>query len=618
MQHFYDGQIKRYLTQFMRLMSNFGYKDAKGVVRQIPVRYGDMNRQVAQLMNKNSENIIQTAPFIACYIKGMDFARDRLQDPTFVSRVNIRERAIDDREVINDGYGNMIPNPNYNKEYLNVQGANYTIERLMPTPFNLQFTADIWTTNTDQKLQILEQLLVLFNPSMEIQTNNNFVDWTSLSLIELTGMQFSSRSIPQGLEQDIDIASLNFQSPIWLTTPAKVKKLGIITQIITNMFADPQGTVESGAYDEQGVDYFTGRVSISVSRKTLGNLDLLVLNNTAKLMSEGEGFTRNDQVNPGAKGSAKQVVVNGIPVTNARGIKVVSIAGLKELPPAGSIVKIGGVNYTVVSYTGDLANLTIEIDRPLAEDLGNGSNVFIQTPNYSPDNITVPAKLGGDVNWMTILDMYPGKFKAGLSELRLQKPDGSEIVGRISLDPVDENVMHVTWDEETIYSDTLFDINGLRWDGQGTPPQGWDTTTARGVVNAIINPETYNPRPLDQTSADGYGWPQTNIRYLILEDIQGGANGQQWDLRDETGQVVNTYPGVNAWANRDYTAFTAKANDIIEWDGNKWVRVMTAETTKQLTYTTNDRTGVQYVWDGFSWMKSFEGVYEAGKWRLVL
>ena len=87
MQHFYDGQIKRYLTQFMRLMSNFSYKDAKGRIVQIPVRYGDMNRQVAQILNKNSENIIQSAPFIACYIKNMEFARDRLQDPTYVSKL---------------------------------------------------------------------------------------------------------------------------------------------------------------------------------------------------------------------------------------------------------------------------------------------------------------------------------------------------------------------------------------------------------------------------------------------------------------------------------------------------------------------------------------------------
>ena len=59
MEYFYDGQIRRYLTQFMRLMSNFSYKDAKGNLVQIPVRYGDMSRQAALAQRKNSENTIE-------------------------------------------------------------------------------------------------------------------------------------------------------------------------------------------------------------------------------------------------------------------------------------------------------------------------------------------------------------------------------------------------------------------------------------------------------------------------------------------------------------------------------------------------------------------------------
>ena len=90
MQHFYSGQIKRYLTQFMRAMRLFSYKDAKGKLVQIPVRYGDMTRQVASIINKNSENMLQSTPFIACYIKDIQFDRSRLQDPTFVSKLNIR------------------------------------------------------------------------------------------------------------------------------------------------------------------------------------------------------------------------------------------------------------------------------------------------------------------------------------------------------------------------------------------------------------------------------------------------------------------------------------------------------------------------------------------------
>ena len=79
----------------------------------------------------------------------------------------------------------------HNEEYLNMQGKNYTVERLMPTPYNLSINADIWSTNTDQKLQILEQILMLFNPSLEIQTTDNFVDWTSLSVVNLENITFS-------------------------------------------------------------------------------------------------------------------------------------------------------------------------------------------------------------------------------------------------------------------------------------------------------------------------------------------------------------------------------------------------------------------------------------------
>ena len=42
MEHFYDGQVRRYLTQIIRLMSNFSYKYGKGVLTQVPVMYGDI------------------------------------------------------------------------------------------------------------------------------------------------------------------------------------------------------------------------------------------------------------------------------------------------------------------------------------------------------------------------------------------------------------------------------------------------------------------------------------------------------------------------------------------------------------------------------------------------
>ena len=230
MQHFYDGQIRRYVTQYVRMMSNFSYKDAKGKLVQIPVLYGDLTRQVGHILRDNSENKLPSAPRMAVYISGLELDRNRVSDKTYTNKVNIRERAYDAA----------------GKEYLNVEGKNYTVERLMPTPYKLTMNVDLWTTNTDQKLQIMEQILVLFNPSLEIQTTDNYIDWTSLSVVELENVNFSSRSLPVGTESEIDVATMTFSSPIYLSAPVKVKRLGVITNIITSIFDETQGNIELG------------------------------------------------------------------------------------------------------------------------------------------------------------------------------------------------------------------------------------------------------------------------------------------------------------------------------------------------------------------------------------
>jgi hypothetical protein len=475
MEHFYDGQIRRYLTQFMRLMSNFTYKDGRGQLVQIPVRYGDTSRQVANIVKKNSENVLNSAPMIACYVKSLDFDRGRLQNPSHIDKVHIRERQYGyvDENPTSPTFGQVI------EDYANVQGENYTVERIMPSPYVLTVNADIWTTNTDQKLQILEQIMVLFRPAMEIQTTSNFLDWTSLSYVELTGTTWSSRNIPQGTENDLDIATLTFTVPIWISPPAKVKRLGIITKIIANIFTEPEGTVSSGeiAFSQP----------ISTVTVTPGNFSVLLSNNTAKLMAAGE-------------------------------------------------------------------------------------NLIVNTLDQ------IPVKGGTKINWQTLLDIYPGKFRAGLSYIELTKPDNKKIVGYLSLNGNDESnmeVLNIQFDGETLLNSDLPDLTN---------------TFVRGTINAIINPLTFNP-----------GTPEIDTRYLILEDI----NNTEED-------------GPTAWLNADNSVFTASANDIIQWDGNRWNVIFNSLTTTAVTYITNSYTGIQYQWDGEQWSKSIDGMYYPKEWRLVL
>ena len=272
MQYFYDGQIRRYLLQIVRLLSNFVVRAGDGSLTRIPVMYGDADRQAASIINQNSENTLQAAPKMAVYISGLELDRNRLSDATFVGKVNIRERGLEE-----DG-----------QHYNSLPGQNYTVERLMPTPFKLTVKVDIWSSSTEQKLQILEQLLVLFNPSLEIQTTDNYIDWTSLSVVDLNDVVFSSRSVPVGTNVAIDIATLTLETPIWITPPAKVKKLGVVTNIITSIFGaigDPDsGYIDGLAVDPNTGDRYPGDFIFS-QKTTIGNFDIIVFENKVKMIS---------------------------------------------------------------------------------------------------------------------------------------------------------------------------------------------------------------------------------------------------------------------------------------------------------------------------------------------
>lgn len=438
--------------------------------------YGDADKQAASIINQNSENTISSAPRIAVYISDLDLARDRLGDSTYVGKLHIRERGYD-----TDVDGNPTT-------YNNSQGNQFTVERLMPTPFTLSLKVDIWSTSTDQKLQILEQILTLFNPSLEIQTTDNYIDWTSLSVVDLGDVVFSSRSVPVGTSTAIDIASITLTTPIWLSPPAKVKKLGIITNIIANIYqnkSDPVLDYINGL----GTDYASGQVDpsdfIFATKITIGNFDIFV----------------------------------------------------------------------------------------------EETNIRITSNEASP---------GSWLSWEMAIAQFPGKYTAGLSKIFLTQPDGTSVVGDLTINPLDSTVMTAVWDTDTFPSNTAIP-------GPARLESDW------GYFDAIIDPTTFNPkRPNKETTDQPIA---SGTRYLIVEDM---------------GDAINV-DGADGWKGTDNSDLIAVANDIIEWNGTKWIVIFSShDVTDTIVYQMNFYTRTQYKWNGVEWTKSFEGEYKRGEWRIAL
>jgi hypothetical protein len=268
-QFFYDNQIRRFLIQFAKIFSNWQVtrgKDPNGndILVRVPIMYGDSSRQAATIIANNSASNLPSAPMITYYISGVEYDQKRTQDPWFVDKINVRQRA-------------------YNSEtqsYETTQGQAFTVERLMTVPYNLRVTVDMWTTNYNQKLELFEQVATLFNPALEIQSTDNFIDWTSLSVVFQDGLTFSSRSIPQGTGNPIDIMTWKFYMPIWISTSSKLKKMGVVEKIIASIYKG------QALQDIQNEDLLLG----TRQKITPYGYKVLLLNNQLQLLPADEPF----------------------------------------------------------------------------------------------------------------------------------------------------------------------------------------------------------------------------------------------------------------------------------------------------------------------------------------
>lgn len=546
MDYFYDGQIRKYVTQFMRFFIGFKYRSNDGTEKHFPVTYGDMTRQVAAIINDNSENKMLSVPKIACYITGLELDRSRLSDASFVSKINIRERDYE----FEDGQ------PVYGR----TQGGTYTIERLMPTPYILKMKADLWTSSTDQKLQILEQISIFFSPSFEIQTTDNYVDWTSLSVVYLENINFSSRTIPAGADSEIDICSLEFSMPIYISPPAKVKKLGVVHNIIMNIFTDNGdiNNLENLTLTKDGVSrlYHTatgyGVLLLKSENGQENDYDVSIIDATEAVL---------DLKLDGAVKVGQRLDWNN--VIPLYGNYKPGLSKIFFLQPNGRELR---GTFTINAVDSSYLTVTVE-DKPsnsiIASIYRNPGSLGTIDAVVNPQNFN-PIKIFGS----TAIDIPVGT--------RYLVLEGINTGIRKSI--ILENK------EQLFDTEILFD----------------NVKNHRLFIDGVFIPSTAERRP--DTAKGNYIIKSSNI-------VSIGSK--------VTWEVGVNQDGPDAWKNLDGSDPVIAENSIIEWTGNRWTTVLDSD-VEDIIYVTNLKTGIQYKLENGQWLKSFEGEYSAGTWRFDL
>lgn len=202
-QFYYDEQIRSYLKQFCAIFAGLTVQTGigeDGTAEQIsvPTVVGSRDRVVAAIATGNTTNRVFPLPSMAAWVSGLELAPER------------RKGVGQEKTKVFMPTGGVYPDD------------LRTVTRVMPIPYNMSIELSVYASNTQQMHQILEQVLMLFDPILQIQTNDKPFDWTRLTYVELQGIN-NEENYPASQDRRTLVWSFNFIMPIWISPPMAIR-----------------------------------------------------------------------------------------------------------------------------------------------------------------------------------------------------------------------------------------------------------------------------------------------------------------------------------------------------------------------------------------------------------
>ena len=216
------------MLQFANIFTGLMVQTGKGSsgtaeMIDVPVIYGSVDRVVAAIKARNTQNQPLSIPMMSVYLKGLELAPERRKGVNFVHNTVVLQQ------------GGVMPDD------LKV------VSRVMPIPYNAGFELSIYASNTIELHQILEQVLMLFDPILQIQLSDKTYDWTKLTHVELAGVN-NEEAYPIADDKRILQWTLDFIVPIWINPPAEMKDT--VVKTIRLLLSD--STMKLDQYDQEG------------------------------------------------------------------------------------------------------------------------------------------------------------------------------------------------------------------------------------------------------------------------------------------------------------------------------------------------------------------------------
>ena len=202
--YFYTGQLRKLQVQFAAIFTELQVAVGKNDYEQqtnlmtVPVKVGSLDRVVASIMSNNTQNKAMRVPMMAVHMTGLE--------PNFNFVKGSNQQA---RNTVFPVGGTL---PDDGK----------VVYKYMPFPYWMNMELAIVASNEYQHQQMLEQILLLFNPDLQIQISDGYDDWTKITHVELQGVGFET-PYPSESDRRIITTTLNFRVLCYLSPPVNVR-----------------------------------------------------------------------------------------------------------------------------------------------------------------------------------------------------------------------------------------------------------------------------------------------------------------------------------------------------------------------------------------------------------
>lgn len=219
--YYYSGQLKKYIGQFLRIFSGIQTQDGvsrsgTGIndFRSVAVVYGASDRIINALTQNQGTFTAQKIPIISAYMTGLARADDYRMPKHHLESVTYQSSA---------------------------DNLYHTVSKLPPVPYLMNMDLHLYASSTDQMFQMLEQILLWFNTSIDFQRSSSVLDSSYITKCTLTGIADNS-TFPVGQNRRLILQTLTFEVIAYLNYPY-TDNAGVIQDIILNIH-DSSSVVE--------------------------------------------------------------------------------------------------------------------------------------------------------------------------------------------------------------------------------------------------------------------------------------------------------------------------------------------------------------------------------------